>query len=166
MTYSASFIDWFAGEAVRNYGDVIPSSVKGVTNLVIKQPVGVVGIVTPWNFPLAMITRKAGAAIAAGCTMVLKAPAETPYTVGAGGEGLTQSEGLTKIALAGARHRGADEGGRRARRCDVDYLDRQARERRGQGAVREPAHQEDLSHRIGQSTLFHNNLLQVADEFP
>lgn len=68
---------------VSNYGNVIPSSVKGVTNLVIKQPVGVVGIVTPYNFPLTMVTRKVGAAIAAGRTMVLKAPAETPYTVSA-----------------------------------------------------------------------------------
>ena len=80
VTYSASFIDWFAGEAIRNYGDIIPSSIKGVQNLVIKQPVGVVGVVTPWNFPLAMVTRKVGAAVAAGCTVVIKAPAETPYS--------------------------------------------------------------------------------------
>lgn len=80
VTYSNSFIDWFAGEAIRNYGDIIPSSIKGVQNLVIKQPVGVVGVVTPWNFPLAMVTRKVGAAVAAGCTVVIKAPAETPYS--------------------------------------------------------------------------------------
>ncbi|KAI5478678.1 succinate-semialdehyde dehydrogenase (NADP+) [Pseudohyphozyma bogoriensis] len=80
ITYGASFIEWFAGEAVRNYGDIVPSGAPGVQNLVFKQPVGVCGIITPWNFPFAMITRKLGAALAAGCTAVLKAPAETPYT--------------------------------------------------------------------------------------
>ncbi|KAK4052096.1 hypothetical protein OIV83_002390 [Microbotryomycetes sp. JL201] len=81
VNYGASFLDWFAGEAVRNYGDVIPSSIKGIENRVYKQPVGVCGIITPWNFPNAMVTRKVGAALAAGCTVVLKAPPETPYSV-------------------------------------------------------------------------------------
>ncbi|GAA5851890.1 hypothetical protein JCM3766R1_000801 [Sporobolomyces carnicolor] len=81
VTYGASYFSWFAGEAVRNYGDVIPSATKGVQNTTIKQPIGVCGIITPWNFPNAMVTRKVAAALAAGNTVVLKAPAETPYSV-------------------------------------------------------------------------------------
>ncbi|GAA5825036.1 hypothetical protein JCM11251_006070 [Rhodosporidiobolus azoricus] len=81
ITYGASYFSWYAGEVLRNYGDVIPSAVKGVQNTTIKQPIGVCGIITPWNFPNAMVTRKLGAALAAGNTVVLKAPAETPYSV-------------------------------------------------------------------------------------
>ncbi|KAF9651085.1 succinic semialdehyde dehydrogenase [Thelephora ganbajun] len=77
--YSASFIEWFAEEAVRTYGEQIPSSMPGIRNLVIKQPIGN-GIFTPWNFPSAMITRKLGAALAAGCTSVIKPPPETPFS--------------------------------------------------------------------------------------
>ncbi|RXW25735.1 hypothetical protein EST38_g26 [Candolleomyces aberdarensis] len=79
-TYSASFIEWFAEEAVRTYGEQVPSAFPGTRNVVIKQPVGVVGILTPWNFPSAMITRKLGAALAAGCTAVIKPPPETPFS--------------------------------------------------------------------------------------
>ncbi|KAH8831335.1 succinate-semialdehyde dehydrogenase [Flagelloscypha sp. PMI_526] len=79
-TYSASFIEWFAEEAVRTYGEHIPAAAPGTRNIVIKQPVGVVGIMTPWNFPSAMITRKLGAALAAGCTVVIKPPPETPFS--------------------------------------------------------------------------------------
>ncbi|KXN89500.1 Glutarate-semialdehyde dehydrogenase DavD [Leucoagaricus sp. SymC.cos] len=78
--YSASFIEWFAEEAVRTYGEHIPSPIPGSRNVVIKQPVGVVSIFTPWNFPSAMITRKLGAALAAGCTTVIKPPPETPFS--------------------------------------------------------------------------------------
>ncbi|KAI0677764.1 succinic semialdehyde dehydrogenase [Trametes maxima] len=78
--YSASFIEWFAEEAVRTYGEVIPSSFTQLRNVVIKQPIGVVSILTPWNFPSAMITRKLGAALAAGCTAVIKPPPETPFS--------------------------------------------------------------------------------------
>jgi succinate-semialdehyde dehydrogenase/glutarate-semialdehyde dehydrogenase len=78
--YSASFLEWFSAEAVRTYGDVIPSTIPGARNLVIKQPVGVVGIITPWNFPSAMITRKIAPALAAGCTCVIKAPSDTPLS--------------------------------------------------------------------------------------
>lgn len=78
VEYSASFITWFAEEAVRSYGDVIPSRHLGSTNIVIRQPIGVCGIITPWNFPIAMITRKLAPAIAAGCTVVVKPPSETP----------------------------------------------------------------------------------------
>ncbi|KAI0316114.1 succinate-semialdehyde dehydrogenase [Amylostereum chailletii] len=76
--YSASFLEWF--EAVRTYGEHIPSPVPNVRNVVIKQPIGVVSILTPWNFPSAMITRKVGAALAAGCTTVIKPPPETPFS--------------------------------------------------------------------------------------
>ncbi|KAH9854802.1 succinate-semialdehyde dehydrogenase [Lenzites betulinus] len=78
--YSASFIEWFAEEAVRTYGEVIPSPFPNIRNVVIKQPIGVVSILTPWNFPSAMITRKLGAALAAGCTAVIKPPPETPFS--------------------------------------------------------------------------------------
>ncbi|KAI6130261.1 Aldehyde/histidinol dehydrogenase [Pisolithus croceorrhizus] len=78
--YSASFIEWFAEEAVRTYGEHIPSPFPSVRNIVIKQPVGVVSILTPWNFPSAMITRKLGAALAAGCTAIIKPSPETPFS--------------------------------------------------------------------------------------
>ncbi|BFZ63141.1 succinate semialdehyde dehydrogenase NADP+ linked [Saitoella coloradoensis] len=80
VKYGSAFFEWFAEEAVRLYGDVIPSSTKGNRIITLKQPVGVVGIITPWNFPIAMITRKVGAAVAAGCTVVCKPGAETPYS--------------------------------------------------------------------------------------
>ncbi|KAJ7042760.1 succinic semialdehyde dehydrogenase [Mycena alexandri] len=78
--YSASFVEWFAEEAVRTYGEHIPSAFPNVRNVTIKQPIGVVAILTPWNFPSAMITRKLGAALAAGCTSVIKPPPETPFS--------------------------------------------------------------------------------------
>ncbi|KAK9448741.1 aldehyde dehydrogenase domain-containing protein [Limtongia smithiae] len=80
IRYSASFLEWFAGEAPRAYGDVLNTSVSGHRALTIKQPVGVVSVLTPWNFPAAMITRKVSAAVAAGCTVVIKPDAETPYS--------------------------------------------------------------------------------------
>lgn len=80
VTYGTSFFQWFAEEAPRGTGDVIPSGVKGNRVITIKQPVGVVGLITPWNFPVAMFTRKVGAAVAAGCTVVLKPGGETPYS--------------------------------------------------------------------------------------
>ena len=80
IRYAASFFDWFQGEAVRLYGETIESSTPGNRVITLKQPIGVVGIITPWNFPSAMITRKVAAAIAAGCTIVLKPAAETPYS--------------------------------------------------------------------------------------
>ncbi|CAG8522030.1 6258_t:CDS:2 [Diversispora eburnea] len=80
IKYGAGFIEWFAEEARRTYGDVIPSPMKSNRILVQKQPIGVVGIITPWNFPNAMITRKIGAALAAGCTVVIKPAAATPFS--------------------------------------------------------------------------------------
>lgn len=78
--YAASFIRWFSEEARRLYGDVIPSNSVNRRFLVLKQPIGVVALITPWNFPAAMITRKAGAALAAGCTAVIKPASATPFT--------------------------------------------------------------------------------------
>lgn len=80
VTYGASFVEWFAEEAKRAYGDVIPSHAHDRRLVVIRQPVGVVAAITPWNFPLAMITRKVAPALAAGCPVVIKPPAETPLT--------------------------------------------------------------------------------------
>lgn len=78
--YGASFIEWFAEEAKRTYGDVIPATTKDKRIVVIKQSIGVVAAITPWNFPLAMITRKVGPALAAGSPVVVKPPTETPLT--------------------------------------------------------------------------------------
>jgi succinate-semialdehyde dehydrogenase/glutarate-semialdehyde dehydrogenase len=80
ILYAASFIEWFAEEAKRLYGDVIPGHQPDKRILVLRQPVGVVAAITPWNFPAAMITRKAGPALAAGCTMVCKPATQTPYS--------------------------------------------------------------------------------------
>ena len=80
IAYAASFIEWFAEEAKRLYGDVIPPHQADKRIVVIKQPIGVVASITPWNFPAAMITRKAGPALAAGCTMVTKPATQTPYS--------------------------------------------------------------------------------------
>jgi succinate-semialdehyde dehydrogenase/glutarate-semialdehyde dehydrogenase len=80
IAYAAAFLDWFAEEGKRAYGDVIPSPQAGKRLLVIKQPIGVCAAITPWNFPAAMITRKLGAAMAAGCTMVCKPAEQTPLT--------------------------------------------------------------------------------------
>ncbi|MCC7467431.1 MAG: NAD-dependent succinate-semialdehyde dehydrogenase [Saprospiraceae bacterium] len=80
IRYGATFIEWFAEEGKRAYGDVIPPHMPGMRLLVVKQPVGVVAAITPWNFPNAMITRKVAPALAAGCTVVLKPSEETPLS--------------------------------------------------------------------------------------
>jgi succinate-semialdehyde dehydrogenase/glutarate-semialdehyde dehydrogenase len=80
IAYAASFIEWFAEQGKRTYGDVIPAHGTDKRIVVIKQPVGVCAAITPWNFPAAMITRKAGPALAAGCTMVLKPASQTPFS--------------------------------------------------------------------------------------
>ena len=80
VAYAASFLEWFSEEAKRVYGDTIPGHQPDKRIVVIKQPIGVVACITPWNFPLAMITRKAGPAIAAGCTVVLKPASQTPFS--------------------------------------------------------------------------------------
>ncbi|PVZ29602.1 NAD-dependent succinate-semialdehyde dehydrogenase [Pseudomonas sp. CC120222-01a] len=80
VAYAASFLEWFAEEAKRAYGDVIPSHKADARIVVIKEAIGVVAAITPWNFPLAMVTRKVGPALAAGCTLVLKPSEETPLS--------------------------------------------------------------------------------------
>ncbi|MDR3472927.1 MAG: NADP-dependent succinate-semialdehyde dehydrogenase [Devosia sp.] len=80
IAYGASFIEWFAEEARRLYGDIVPGHAPDKRILILKQPIGVVAAITPWNFPNAMITRKAGPAFAAGCAMVLKPASQTPFS--------------------------------------------------------------------------------------
>ncbi len=80
IAYGASFIEWFAEEAKRVYGDIIPEPLPGRRIVVLKQPIGVVAAITPWNFPNAMITRKAAPALAVGCTMVIKPAKNTPFS--------------------------------------------------------------------------------------
>jgi succinate-semialdehyde dehydrogenase/glutarate-semialdehyde dehydrogenase len=83
VVYAASFLEWFAEEGKRAYGDVIPTHKPDARVVVLKVPIGVVAAITPWNFPLAMVTRKLGPALAAGCTVVLKASEETPLSANA-----------------------------------------------------------------------------------
>ena len=80
VVYAAAFLEWFSEEAKRVYGDTIPGHQPDKRIIVIKQPIGVVACITPWNFPLAMITRKAGPALAAGCTVVVKPASQTPFS--------------------------------------------------------------------------------------
>ena len=80
IAYAASFIEWFAEQGKRTNGEIIPSPGADKRLMVIRQGVGVCAAITPWNFPAAMITRKAGPALAAGCTMVIKPANETPFT--------------------------------------------------------------------------------------
>jgi succinate-semialdehyde dehydrogenase/glutarate-semialdehyde dehydrogenase len=80
IAYAAGFLEWFAEEGKRAYGEVIPSHAADKRIVVLKQPIGVVAAITPWNFPSAMITRKIGPALAAGCTVVLKPASATPYS--------------------------------------------------------------------------------------
>src|SRR5664280_2469729 len=80
IVYAASFIEWFAEEGKRLYGDTIPTYQNDKRLIVIKEPIGVCTAITPWNFPAAMITRKAGPALAAGCTMVVKPASATPFS--------------------------------------------------------------------------------------
>jgi len=95
IAYAASFIEWFAEEGKRLYGDIIPGHQADKRIMVLRQPVGVVAAITPWNFPSAMITRKAGPALAAGCTMVCKPATQTPYSALALAE-LADRAGLPK----------------------------------------------------------------------
>ena len=98
IAYGSAFIEWFAEEARRVYGDVIPANSGDRRIVVLKQPVGVVATITPWNFPNAMITRKVGAALAAGCTVVAKPATDTPYSALALAE-LAERAGVPKGAF-------------------------------------------------------------------
>jgi succinate-semialdehyde dehydrogenase/glutarate-semialdehyde dehydrogenase len=80
VAYGAAFIEWFAEEGKRTYGDIIPSHARDKRIVVVKEPIGVVGCITPWNFPVAMIARKVGPALAAGCTVVAKPASQTPFS--------------------------------------------------------------------------------------
>ncbi|KZZ89125.1 succinate-semialdehyde dehydrogenase [Ascosphaera apis ARSEF 7405] len=93
--YAASFFEWFSEEAPRIYGDTVAATVPGTRVITVKEPIGPVGIVTPWNFPAAMVTRKIAPALAAGCTVVAKSPAETPFTANAIAE-LAHRAGIPK----------------------------------------------------------------------
>ncbi|UVM02855.1 NADP-dependent succinate-semialdehyde dehydrogenase [Pseudomonas laurylsulfatiphila] len=95
IAYAASFLEWFGEEAKRVYGDMIPGHQVDKRLMVLKQPIGVTAAITPWNFPSAMITRKAGPALASGCTMVLKPASQTPYSALALAE-LAERAGIPK----------------------------------------------------------------------
>lgn len=95
IAYAASFLEWFSEEAKRVYGDTIPQPRAGQRIVVIKQPIGVTAAITPWNFPAAMIARKVGPALAAGCTMVVKPASQTPYSALAMAE-LAERAGVPK----------------------------------------------------------------------
>ena len=106
VMYGASFIEWFAEEGKRIYGDVIPPHMADKRLIVLKQPIGVTAAITPWNFPNAMITRKAAPALAAGCTMVLKPAEQTPFSALAMAE-LAHRAGIPKgvfNVITGAAH--------------------------------------------------------------
>ena len=98
VVYGASFIEWFAEEGKRTYGDIIPTPANDRRILVIKQPIGVVAAITPWNFPIAMITRKCAPALAAGCPVVIKPASETPLSALALAE-LADQAGVPKGVL-------------------------------------------------------------------
>jgi succinate-semialdehyde dehydrogenase/glutarate-semialdehyde dehydrogenase len=98
IAYGASFIEWFAEEGKRVYGDTIPSPWADKRVVVLKQPIGVCALITPWNFPNAMITRKAGPALASGCTVVIKPASQTPYSALAMAE-LGERAGIPKGVL-------------------------------------------------------------------
>src|SRR5687768_6126925 len=98
IAYGAAFIEWYAEEGKRAYGDVIPSHQADKRILVIKQPIGVSAMITPWNFPNAMITRKAGPALASGCPVVIKPAGQTPYSALAMAE-LAERAGIPKGVL-------------------------------------------------------------------
>ncbi|XP_070822071.1 succinate-semialdehyde dehydrogenase, mitochondrial isoform X1 [Chaetodon trifascialis] len=105
IAYAASFLEWFSEEARRVYGDIVPSPAKDRKILLLKQPVGVASIITPWNFPSAMITRKVGAALAAGCTVVVKPAEDTPLSALALAEVSTPDVHFLLLLLMSRFHR-------------------------------------------------------------
>jgi succinate-semialdehyde dehydrogenase / glutarate-semialdehyde dehydrogenase len=114
IAYAASFIEWFAEEARRIYGDTIPATSGDKRILAIKQPVGTTAAITPWNFPTAMLTRKAGPALAAGCSMVVKPATQTPYSALAFAA-LAERAGVPKGLLAVLTGSAAQIGGEMTR---------------------------------------------------
>ncbi len=110
IAYAASFIEWFAEEARRSYGDIIPTPAGDRRLLALKQPVGTTAAITPWNFPTAMLTRKAGPALAAGCSMVVKPATQTPFSALAFAE-LADRAGVPKGLLSVLTGSAKDIGG-------------------------------------------------------
>jgi len=111
VAYAAAFLEWFGEEAKRIYGDTIPQHQADKRIVVIKQPIGVVACITPWNFPLAMITRKVGPALAAGCTVVAKPASQTPFSALALAELAEQAgvpKGVFNVVTGGARDIGGE----------------------------------------------------------
>jgi len=111
VAYGASFLEWFGEEAKRAYGDTIPGHARDKRIVVIKDPIGVVGCITPWNFPIAMITRKVGPAVAAGCTAVLKPASQTPFSalaVALLGERAGLPRGVFNVVTGSASEIGAE----------------------------------------------------------
>ncbi|MGQ0619945.1 MAG: NAD-dependent succinate-semialdehyde dehydrogenase [Panacagrimonas sp.] len=111
ILYAASFVEWFAEEGKRVYGDVIPSHQSQQRIVVLRQPIGVCAAITPWNFPAAMITRKAAPALAVGCTMVLKPASQTPFTALALAELALRAgvpAGVFSVVTGGARAIGGE----------------------------------------------------------
>ena len=111
VAYGAAFIEWFSEEGKRTYGDVIPSHARDKRIIVIKEPIGVVGCITPWNFPIAMITRKVGPALAAGCTVVVKPASQTPFCALALAELADRAgvpKGVLNVVTGSAREIGAE----------------------------------------------------------
>ena len=111
ITYAASFIEWFAEEGKRVYGDTIPQNAKGRRIIVQKEPIGVFAAITPWNFPTAMITRKAGPGWAAGCTGVLRPASQTPFSalaLAVLAERAGMPSGVCNIITGPARETGAE----------------------------------------------------------
>ena len=129
IAYAASFFEWFGEEAKRVYGDTIPAHQPDKRIVVLKEPIGVTAGITPWNFPAAMITRKAAPALAAGCTIVIKPAEQTP---------------LTALALADARRRG----GRAGRRAPGRHRRRRGRARDRRRADLESGCAQALLHRL------------------
>jgi succinate-semialdehyde dehydrogenase/glutarate-semialdehyde dehydrogenase len=111
VAYGASFIEWFGEEAKRAYGDTIPTHAADKRLVVIKEPIGVVGCITPWNFPIAMATRKVGPALAAGCTVVLKPASQTPFSalaLAVLGERAGLPKGVLNVVTGSAAEIGAE----------------------------------------------------------
>jgi len=109
VAYAAAFLEWFGEEAKRIYGDTIPAHQADKRIVVVKEPVGVVACITPWNFPLAMITRKAGPALAAGCTVVVKPASQTPFSALALAE-LAERAGVPKGVFNVVTGKGSEVG--------------------------------------------------------
>ena len=125
ITYGASFIRWFAEEARRAYGDVIPANAPGRAILATREPVGVCGIVTPWNFPMAMIGRKVGPALALGCPVVVKPASQTPFSALALGELALRAgipAGVVNIVTGNARAIGAELTENLASHANISHL--------------------------------------------